>query len=1161
MSDSEQNLLTIFSAALDCGSDEERAAYLDQACAGSPALRERVEALLRAHARAGSFLGQPTDDAEEMVGLEPANGAAPTSEHASGTLIAGRYNLLERIGEGGMGEVWMAEQREPIQRRVALKIIKAGMDTRQVVARFEAERQALALMNHPNIAKVHDAGATDSGRPYFVMELVKGTPITTYCDQHRLTLRQRLELFLPVCRAIQHAHQKGIIHRDIKPSNVLIAPYDGHPVPKMIDFGVAKAIGQRLTERTFYTGLGAVVGTLEYMSPEQAELNNQDIDTRSDIYTLGVLLYELLTGTTPISLERLTQTAFTEILRLVREEEPPKPSSRLSHSKETLQVIAAQRHTEPARLPKLVRGELDWIVMKTLEKDRIRRYETASGLARDIEHYLRDEPVQACPPTVGYRLRRLVRRHKGPVIAVGLVVLALVAGIIGTTWGLVRAEKARIDLRDQQTRTTAAERDKAWQHALSHWKEAQIARAARQPGQRWRSLEDLAAAVQHLRSLGQLEANRAEMRDDAISSLTLWDVRAVGHLPASTGLATPRIDPLGKYYAMAEAPNLVCWRRLADHRVVHRWQWEGPRCLYLEVSPDGRYVYAFCFDEKHAQKVCRVWDVGTGQEMLCHPSTGAEHAFRPDGKGIALVQADGSVALCELGTGRDLPSLPAGRMPECLRFHPGGRYLAISSHAHKDAEVWDVAARTVVLRLPGARYAGATLAWSPDGSLLALGSNDHNIYLCSFPGGHVQAVLRGHEHVITRVVCHPSGGLLASTSHDDTTRLWSFAPPGGELVLPGEHLHGFSRDGRQLTTSSWEGVTQWEIADPRGCVHYLPHGEVPPGGGWGAAFAPDSRLLASASPDGVLLWDAATARPIGRVPSGGGHSLAFSPDGRDLFTTGPGRMMRWPIVGERDGRVLCIGPGTVLRETTADGRALRIDVASRGGSLLLGAEDGGVDIIPLAAPERARRLGTHDHLFAVAISPDGRWAISAAGYPDEDFCVWDIARGVRVRRFPSGGDYPAATFSPDGRTLVTSVRTRFSFWDVGSWEAKASIPRAPRSLEGLVRFTRDGSLLALSQGRHQIQLHDAATLRRLATLETPAGPANVVGLSLSPDGTRLAVATDYNVVVLWDLRRLREELSALDLDWEMPPYPPSGSAAESAEPLTAEVIPASTSAP
>jgi tetratricopeptide (TPR) repeat protein/serine/threonine protein kinase len=366
---------------------------------------------------------------------------APASQEGPGATI-GPYKLLELIGEGGMGAVWMAEQREPVQRKVALKIIKAGMDTRQVVARFEAERQALALMDHPNIATVFDGGTTSSGRPYFVMELVKGVPITRYCDEHRLTPRERLELFLPVCHAIQHAHTKGIIHRDVKPANILVAPYDGRPVPKIIDFGVAKATGRRLTERTLFTGFGAVIGTFEYMSPEQAELNNQDIDTRSDIYALGVLLYELLTGTTPLSRERLKQAAFTDVLRIIREEEPARPSTRLSESKDTLPSIAAQRHMEPAKLTKLVHGELDWIVMKALEKDRNRRYETANGLATDVQHYLADEAVQACPPSVAYRFRKFARRNKARLALGGLVLFFLVVLGGGAGW-MVRDREVR----------------------------------------------------------------------------------------------------------------------------------------------------------------------------------------------------------------------------------------------------------------------------------------------------------------------------------------------------------------------------------------------------------------------------------------------------------------------------------------------------------------------------------------------------------------------------------------------------------------------------------------------------------------------------------------------------------------------------------------------
>ena len=340
--------------------------------------------------------------------------------------VIGNYKLLQVIGEGGMGTVYMAEQTTPVRRTVALKLIKAGMDSRQILARFGAERQALALMDHPNIARVFDAGATDTGRPYFVMELVKGIPITRFCDERRLTTRERLELAIPVCQAVQHAHQKGVIHRDLKPSNVLVALYDGKPVPKVIDFGVAKAAGPRLTEQTLCTDFGAVVGTLEYMSPEQAELNQLDIDTRSDIYSLGVLLYELLTGTTPLDRKRLKAAAILELLRVIREEESPRPSLRLSTTEE-LPSIAACRNIEPRKLSGLVRGELDWIVMKALEKDRNRRYETANGLAADLRRYLDDEPVQACPPSAAYRFRKFARRNRAAVVTAGLISLAMLA--------------------------------------------------------------------------------------------------------------------------------------------------------------------------------------------------------------------------------------------------------------------------------------------------------------------------------------------------------------------------------------------------------------------------------------------------------------------------------------------------------------------------------------------------------------------------------------------------------------------------------------------------------------------------------------------------------------------------------------------------------------
>jgi serine/threonine protein kinase/tetratricopeptide (TPR) repeat protein len=464
----------IFIAALQVDDPAKREAYLNEACAKRPELLRQVEDLLRLYENAGSFLQEPAAESADTGAFQ--NTAEPAASIETPGAMIGLFKLLEQIGEGGMGDVWMAEQSEPIQRRVAVKVIKAGMDSKQVLARFDAERQALALMEHPNIARVLDAGATTTGRPYFVMELVKGTPITKFCDERKLNVRERLELFGDVCRAVQHAHQKGIIHRDIKPSNVLVAPYDGKPVVKVIDFGVAKATGQKLTEATLFTGFGAVVGTPEYMSPEQAEVNNQDIDTRSDIYSLGVLLFELLTGSTPLTKKRVKDAAFLEILRVIREEEPPKPSTRLS-STEELPSISAQRHTEPAKLTKLVRGELDWIVMKALEKDRNRRYETANGFAMDVQRYLSDEAVLACPPSTGYRLRKFSRRNKGGLAVAALVLFFVVLLGSGAGWAMrdraARHAKAGGQVESIFAEVDRLEVDQKWPEALAATRRAE----------------------------------------------------------------------------------------------------------------------------------------------------------------------------------------------------------------------------------------------------------------------------------------------------------------------------------------------------------------------------------------------------------------------------------------------------------------------------------------------------------------------------------------------------------------------------------------------------------------------------------------------------------------------------------------------------------------
>jgi serine/threonine protein kinase len=451
MLDQDKNEQTIFQAAVRLINPAEREAFVKQTCGDDPALIARLTSLLKAHGAEHVLLDALMPEHEVDI-----DGSAVSEGPGA---IVGRYKLLEKIGEGGMAVVYMAEQTEPIRRKVALKIIKLGMDTRQVIARFEAERQALALMDHPSIAKVLDAGATETGRPYFVMELVTGVSITEYCDKNSLSTKDRLRLFLQVCHAVQHAHQKGIIHRDIKPSNVMVTRHDGKPVPKVIDFGIAKATNQKLTEKTLFTRYAHIIGTPAYMSPEQAELSDLDIDTRSDIYSLGVLLYELLTGTTPFSEEELRKAGYIEMQRVIREQEPVKPSTKLSTLGGTLTDIAGRRNSTPDLLRKAVRGDLDWIVMKSLEKDRARRYETASGLAEDIRRHLEHEPVVARGPSTTYRLSKFLRRHRALVLALlALGALLVVVAVVLSIWSQDRLQLAEAEgLRHQALLSQARE--------------------------------------------------------------------------------------------------------------------------------------------------------------------------------------------------------------------------------------------------------------------------------------------------------------------------------------------------------------------------------------------------------------------------------------------------------------------------------------------------------------------------------------------------------------------------------------------------------------------------------------------------------------------------------------------------------------------------------
>jgi serine/threonine protein kinase/WD40 repeat protein len=1151
MPDPQPELRAVFCAALDRNTPPERADYLDEACHGKPELRQRVEALLQAHEEASGFLQEPPGKQVIRVGGPPAT-------ERPGTVIA-QYKLMELIGEGGMGLVFVAEQQKPVRRKVALKIIRPGMGSRDVIARFEAERQALALMDHPNIAKVLDAGTTENGQPYFVMELVKGFAIVEYCDQQQLTTRQRLKLFVTVCQAVQHAHGKGIIHRDLKPSNVLVAPHDGVPVVKVIDFGVAKAIGQQLTDKTVYTRFAQMIGTPLYMSPEQAEINDLDVDIRSDVYSLGVLLYELLTGTPPFDRQRFAEVGHDEMRRIIREEEPPKPSTRLSTLGKTLTAVSAQRQADPRRLSRLVRGELDWIVMKALEKDRNQRYESTSAFAADVQRYLDDEPVQACPPSLGYRLRKLVRRHRGPVLAASLVVLALVGGIVGTTRGMIHATDARgvaVHETEQKQAALAAaqqsERDAKDQLFLALWNQARAGRFSRQMGQR---LDSLAAVVQAARIRPD-----ERLRDEAIAALALPDVRRVpGWRAAPPGTATVAYGGQYRLYARADTQGSISIRSIPDDQEIRRIA-SGPILgEYLFFSPDERFLLGL-----GAGYTLRVWRVADGQPALRDELRGCRsHAFSPDGRQLAVGWPEG--VLCfDLATGREEKRWRLPARAHALAFHPDNGQLAVGYFDSSITSVYDAATGALRAELPVGAMAEQVVAWHPDGERLAVTGSDPRIQIWNVAAKRKVASLEGHAQYVTTMTFHPDGELLASHGWDGQLLLWHPSSGRQLMRLTSVSAPHFSADGRWLGVT-WNGdrADLLEVTPTREYRTLVSSVGAGRGGfGYYADISPDGRLLVVGMNEGGRLWDLRSGRELAVLPAGtpfgffdgrAGDGGPVPPDTPrwGLLTSGSDGLLRWPVTcDDSAGENLRLGPPRKLSHLGRAWFTRRPD----GGTLGAVTQEGGSNqILDLETGAVRRNLDPHPLGEVQALSGDGRWAASS-GWHSDRVRLWNVGTGEKVHEWVLG-KWTNVFFTPDSRALIISRGDEFSFWDLETLQPIRRLPRDVTPFPGHVAFSPDGRLMALEMAPAVLHLKEVATGRTVAKLEDPCGD-RASWQGFTPDGTRLVVVAGYaSAIHLWDLRAIRTRLKDMNLDWDWPEFPPAPTGTAAAAPVTIEVLP------
>jgi WD40 repeat protein/serine/threonine protein kinase len=1089
----------------------------------------------------------------------------------------GRYKLLEEIGEGGCGVVYVAEQEQPVRRRVALKVIKLGMDTREVIARFEAERQALAMMDHPNIAKVLDAGATETGRPYFVMELVKGVRITDYCDRNNLATTERLSLFIPVCHAIQHAHQKGIIHRDIKPSNILVTLHDGVPVPKVIDFGIAKATtNQRLTDKTVYTAINQFIGTAAYMSPEQAELSGLDIDTRSDIYALGVLLYELLTGKTPFDSKRLLEAGLDEIRRIIREEEPPRPSTRISTLAGMEQTaIAKRRHSEPPKLLGIIRGDLDWIVMRCLEKDRTRRYDTATGLADDLQRHLTNEPIVARPPSAAYKLQKFARRNRTAFAAATVVVMALLLGVIVSTWQAVRANRAKTRAEQSETKAIAAQKEA--ERAQVAEKQARLrADAERDAAAHNLYMANMSLAQQAWddNNMGQLQQVLEDTKDSpyrgfewyywqrqthlALKTLRghLAVVNSVAYSPDGQRIVTGSFDRTAKVWDAVSGRELLT---LKGH---------GDGITSVAYSPDGQRVVTGGYDE-----TAKVWEAATGRELLTlrgHRAYVNSVAFSTDGQRIATGSGDETVKVWDTASGLELLTLKMGGMGACVAFSPDGQRIATGSwfgpttNRHSPAKVWDATTGRELLTLQEDSGDIGSVTFSPDGQRIMTGGGDRTAKVWDAATGRELLTLKGHADMIWSLAISRDGQRIVTGSRDGTAKVWEAASGRELLTLKGHggwvHSVAFSPDGERIVTGSTDGTARvWDslsaiTAEETGGNRFTLRGhggdvssvkfsldgqrivtgsfdktakvwEVASGrelskveGVRSVALSPDGQRIVTRSRDGTAkVWEAASGRELLTLKGHGGwvHSVAFSPDGERIVTGSRDKTAKlWEAASGRELLTLKGHAGLVwFVAFSPDNRRV-----------VTGSADKTAKVWETAS---GRELFTLTKVESVDISPDGQ-RIATTSWSDQTVKSWSD-QTVKIREAASGGEMFTLTnvgflaFSPDGQRIVTMNWDNFhsttKVWDATSGRGLVTL-KGHRGYLYAVAFSPDGQRIATASADYSAKLWDAGSGRELLTLKGHS--AEVFCVAFSPDGQRLVTGSADETAKVWEAARAEQ---------------------------------------